>query len=73
MTWTTLPLDVCRCLGRVDWSPMSVTCPVRNTCKRYLVAVEGQFGHADHPAPFDMHLCTTDEYERRIAVDGGAK
>lgn len=67
---TPLPQDVARCLGRHDWTPLTDTCPVRNTCARYLAAADGDFGPAGR-APWDMLLCKTDAHEMRRPVDGG--
>ena len=70
MSWTDLPADVARCLGRRDFTPETGTCPVRNGCKRYLAAAEGQFG-SEGKAPWFMWLCTLPVHEKRLPVDGG--
>lgn len=65
---TRLPNDAARCLGRRDWTPETETCPVRNTCRRYLAAVQGQFGRHGR-SPCYLWMCETSTHEQRKSVE----
>ena len=72
---TRLPNDVARCLGRRDWTADTETCPARATCRRYLAALDGDFGQGRRTAgfsPYYLWMCETSQHEQRRPVEVAA-
>jgi hypothetical protein len=61
----SLPGDICRCLGRRDWTAETDTCPKRAGCERYQAMQSGDCGAG---VPWQMWLCKTLLFERILPV-----